>query len=252
MAYYQTEIDHTHIGLRGHDFLGELLPLFHQRGIRVVVNQSILFVNYLFNQHPDWRIRDFHGNDSKTIFAGGLQARGGIVCFNSPYRDLATAQVEALSRKYPIDGIFFDMLFAWIPVCYCSYCQNVYRRECNSNLPDDPDRFSPDFRRYVHWRNQKLFDFTYDLVKAFKTYRPEGLATFNSPRSHADRPSGLDRTPLADILSGDPTNGTWSGLPISFACNTWSNRLETNLLGWIWGGCMEWRASILECVPMMN
>jgi hypothetical protein len=95
MAYYQTEIDHSHVGLQGKDFLGEMLTLFHPRGIRVVVNQSILFDNYPFNQHPDWRIRDAAGNDSKTIFAGGLQSRGGIVCFSSP--QLSNQVIEDLT-----------------------------------------------------------------------------------------------------------------------------------------------------------
>ena len=54
-AYYQTEIDHTHIGLRGRDAFGELMELLLQRGIKVVVNQSILFDNYLYEQHSGHR-----------------------------------------------------------------------------------------------------------------------------------------------------------------------------------------------------
>ena len=220
-AYYQTELDHSHLGLKGRDAMGEMLELCHQRGIRFVVNQSMLFDNYLFKTQPDWRIRDADGIDSKSSrFRGG---RPGVVCFNSPYRELAVAQVAALAKKYPLDGIFFDMLFNWIRVCYCGHCRRLYQEQAGADLPARDDRSSAAFRSYLEWRNQRLHDFTSDLITAFKTHRPDGVATFNSPRPHSGRPSNLDSALLADILSGDPSHGEWSSLPISFACNTWSN-----------------------------
>ena len=219
-AHYQTELDHSHLGLKGRDAMGEMLELCHERGIRFVVNQSMLFDNYLFKTQPDWRIRDADSGDSKTFL---LDGRPGVVCLNSPYGELAVAQVDALAKKYPLDGIFFDMLFNWIPVCYCRHCRELYREQAGGDLPARDDRSSAAFRAYVEWRNGRLHDFTSDLVAAFKANRPDGVATFNSPRPHSGPPSGLERALLADILSGDPSHGEWSSLPISFACNTWSN-----------------------------
>ena len=219
-AYYQTELEHTHLGLKGRDAMGEVLELCHQRGIRFAVNQEILFDNYLYKTHPDWRIRDAEGRDSKALLGDG---RPGVVCLNSPYRDLVLAQVDALAKKYPLDGIFYDMVFNWLPVCYCRHCRSLYQEECESELPAGDDRSSPEFRRYVHWRDKRLHDFTRDLVDTFKAHRPDGMATFNSPRPYKGAPSVLERAFLADVLMGDPYQGDWSSQSTSFACNAWSN-----------------------------
>ena len=48
IAYYVTELEHTHMGLEGRDAFGEMLELLHQRGIRVVPTYSTIFDNYLF------------------------------------------------------------------------------------------------------------------------------------------------------------------------------------------------------------
>ena len=120
------------------------------------------------------------------------------------------------------------MLFVWIPVCYCQYCQKLYRKECGCGLPGKDDRSSPAFRRYVHWRNKRLYEFTRDLITTAKTERPNLLALFNSPRPHTSYPSMLDRAPLADIMSGDPCQRDMSHLATSFACSMWSNMTKNS------------------------
>lgn len=220
-AYYKTELDHTNIGLRGRDAFGDLLELFHKRGIKVVANQSILFDNYLYKNHPDWRIRNAEGKDSKELGIG--YARPGVLCFNSPYKDLALSQVEAFVKKYPIDGIFFDMVWIWIPVCYCQYCQKLYQKECECELPAKDDRLSPAFRQYVHWRNQKLYQFTRELVNTVRAHHPEGLVFFQSPRPYKGYPAVLERALLEDTVAGDPCQNDMSPLSVSFGCNVFSN-----------------------------
>jgi hypothetical protein len=220
-AYYITDIDHTHMGLRGEDAFGEMMQLFHERGIKVVANQSILFDNYLYKEHPEWRIRDADGKDSKDLYIG--YARPGVLCFNSPYRDLALSQVDAFAKKYRPDGMVFDMVVIWIPVCYCGYCRKLYREERQSDLPAKDDRSSPAYRQYVRWRDNKLYEFTRELVSTYKRYRPDGLATFQGGRPYGDRPSLWYRAPLASITHGDPCQADMSNLSVSFAASLFSN-----------------------------
>ena len=220
-AYYQTDIDHTHIGLRGRDAFGELMELLRQRGIKVVGNQSILFDNYLYEQHPDWRIRNVDGNDSKDLKIG--YGRPGVVCMNSPYRDLALAQVDAFAKTYRPDGMLFDMVVIWIPVCYCQYCQELYREECGCELPAKANRSSPEFRRYARWRDNKLYEFSRDLLNTYKSHCPDGLTAFQGGRPHADRPSLWYRMPLATITHGDPCQSDMSNLSVTFASSLFSN-----------------------------
>ena len=221
-AYYQIEGDHSHAGLQGRDALGEVLELCHERGIKVMVNHCLVFDNYLFNQHPDWRIRNAKGEDSKQ-FSSIQYGRPGIVCWNSPYREIAISQADALSRKYPLDGIFYDQLFPYILVCHCDNCRRLYRQECDCDLPDYNAPSSPSYRHYVRWRNRRLYEFTRDLIDVYKRHRPDGLATFNSPRPHTQQPSAVERVELADNLCGDPCGAGSLGLSVSIAANTWSN-----------------------------
>jgi hypothetical protein len=219
--HYRTELEEPHGGYGGRDALGEVLSLLHSRGIRVCVNQSVFFDHKLFMQHPDWRIRDSLGRDSKEL--GILGNRAGIVCMNSPYADLAKQQIAAFGAKYPVDALFFDMLWVWIPVCYCEYCRHLYRLESGQELPPGNDRNSTRFRAYAEWRNGRMRTFVTELVGAFKAVRPEGLVTFNSPRPHLPTPplSTEDLVPLFDFLTGDPVQVGFSMAITGLTASAW-------------------------------
>ena len=220
-AYYKTELDHTHLGLRGRDAFGELMERFRQRGIKVVANQSILFDNYAYENHPDWRIRDAEGRDSKALGIG--YGRPGVVCMNSPYRELALAQVDAFAKKYRPDGMLFDMVVIWIPVCYCQYCQRLYQEERDSELPGKDDRTSAAFHTYARWRNNKLRELTRDLLDAYKAHCPDGLTAFQGGRAYGGLPSLWDRMRMASITHGDPCQSDMSNLSVTFAASLFSN-----------------------------
>ncbi|MGD2157673.1 MAG: beta-galactosidase trimerization domain-containing protein, partial [Anaerolineales bacterium] len=220
-AYYRTDRDHTHLGLRGKDFLGELINLCHMRGIKVVTNQSIFFDNYLFKEHPDWRIRDADGRDSKSMNIAGY--RLGIVCMNSPYKDEVCKQIKAYLEKYPIDGIFFDEMFIFIPVCYCNHCRKRYLEETGAELPDRDDRKSLAYRRYVKWRDNRLYEFLSTLVESVHSVRPDIPVTFNSPRVGPRPYSPLRLLDFADFASGDPVPWEGSIAKAAFAISYWEN-----------------------------
>jgi hypothetical protein len=220
-AYYRTERDHTHLGLKGEDFLGELIELCHMHGIKVVTNQSIFFDNYLFKEHPDWRIRDADGRDSKSMNIAGY--RLGIVCMNSPYKDEVRKQITAYLEKYEIDGIFFDEMFIFIPVCYCDHCRERYLNETGSELPNKNDRKSLRYHRYVKWRDNRLYAFLDNLVETVRSVRPDIPITFNSPRVGPRPYSPLSLLDFADFASGDPVPWEGSIAKAGFAISYWEN-----------------------------
>ena len=221
-AYYVTDIDHLHLGFKGRDAYGEVVDGLHARGVRVNANQSIFYDNRLYLEHPDWRLRDAEGRDSKEL--GWSGHRTGVVCFNSPYKDLARAQLEAFGRKYRPDVLFLDMVFAWIPVCYCQYCKGQYWADAGRELPAGDDRGSPAFRDFVRWRNDRLYEFTRDLVGAFKAIHPDIPVLFNSPRPHLVSPvSTLRMATLIDFVGGDPVQEDPSPAAISYCASAWKN-----------------------------
>ena len=221
-AYYVTDIDHLHMGYRGQDAFGILLDGLHKKGVKVFANYSTLYDNRLFLEHPDWRMRDADGRDSKQL--GWSGHRTGVVCFNTPYRDLARKQLEAFALKYRPDAMFLDMVFAWITVCYCQYCQERYRADTGRELPTKDDRSSQAFRDYVKWRNNCLYEFTEDLIGTFKAIHPDVPLMFNSPRPHLAGPiSTLKMAGLMDYVGGDPVQADPAPALISYSASASAN-----------------------------
>lgn len=222
-AYYVTEKDHQHICLRGRDAFGELVDGLHERGIKIYANIAILFDNLQYREHPDWRVRDAEGRDSKELALHGW-TRTGIVCYNSPYREQTRAQLEAFGRKYHPDALLLDMIFAWIPVCYCRYCQAQYKVDAGSSLPAGDDRTSPAFRAYVRWRNTRIFDFAQEMISAFRAVRPETAVQINTPRPFLSTPpSPVKFADLMDYVGGDPVQEDPSPAAVVYAVSGYSN-----------------------------
>lgn len=222
-AHYVTELDVLHRGFRGRDAFGELLDALHARGIRVMANQSIFFDHHLFVEHPDWRVRDDAGRDSKAI--GILGNRPGIVCMNSPYAELAVAQLDAFVKKYPVDAVFLDMVWISIPICHCHWCAERYRADTGHDLPAEDARGTDEFRAYARWRNARLTEFTKALVDAVRRARPGTLITLNSPRPHMpDYVLPIESiVPLVDFMCGDPLQNDNSLTLAGLTASVWYN-----------------------------
>ena len=222
-AHYVSEPDHTHMGYGGRDAFGEMQELLHQRGILVMANQSTIVDNYQYNQHPDWRMRDAECRDSKALST--LGGRPGIVCPNSPYRDLLRAQLEAFGRKYPVDVVFLDMVRFWIPICHCASCGSKYRADSGRGLPMGRDWASSEYRRYVRWRNDCLYDFVHHVTERFRAVRPDAAVVFQSPRYFLEGHRGgstLRMLELCDYVGGDPLQSDPS-ISLSLWCTVWDN-----------------------------
>jgi hypothetical protein len=221
-AYYSTDIDHLHAGLRGRDAFNEQLEAFHRVDIRVWANISMIFDNYLFERHPDWRLRDSAGRDSKEAHFVVDDIRPGVLCINSPYRAFARKSLEAFARKYPVDYLHLDMLLIWTPICYCLSCHEQYWRDAKETLPLSTT--ATGYTRYVRWRDSRLISFTREMLEAFKAIRPDAVTLFNSPRPHLPAPhSPVEMVTLADAVGGDPVQDDPAPAAISYSSSTWAN-----------------------------
>lgn len=221
-AYYVTELDHLHAGLNGVDAFGQQLAGFHKHGIKVWANISLVFDNYLFERHPDWRLRNKQGQDSKEARFVIDSLRPGVLCINSPYRDFAIRSLQAFARKYEVDYLHLDMLFVWTPICYCRHCRDQYLEEFDRHLPEDT--MDPEYPNYVRWRNARHYSFTEELLAAFKEIRPEAATLFNSPRPHLPVPhSPVEMANLADAIGGDPVQDDPSPAAVAYSASAWVN-----------------------------
>ncbi len=200
------------------DYFGEQVAACRQRGIRVMAYYSLTLDSLIGSEHPEWRVRDMEGRVHQPDYRGFSHYHW--LCLNSPYRDLAVAQLEEVVTRYEVDGVWIDILY--LPehpadltrdTCFCDDCH----------------------RRYSEWyRGEHLLDAAgtprHDEFRA-RTYRAF-LAQLKTMLLRQPRPialtfngAGRRRKPLyrmcdelADFLSGEAHD------PVSLSVTSKSHR----------------------------
>jgi len=166
-CYWKTETGHMHRGIKGRDILGELIELCHREGINVVIYYSLIYNNWAYDNHPEWRMRFADGREER-VWTG----RYGVCCPNSGYRDFALSQVEEFCKNYDFEGIFFDMTF-WPIVCYCQSCQERFLRETGKEMPKIINWDNPDWMEFQRKREEWLSEFARVMTEKVKSLKPE-------------------------------------------------------------------------------
>ena len=122
VSYYPTEVGVRHPHLR-RDLLGEQVEACHRHGINVTAYTTVVWDEDAAEKHPEWRQVDKSG---RPVGRGpvDISHRWRFLCMNTPYADYVIRQAEEVVQKYPIDGLFVDIVFQSAPGCLCSYCLN--------------------------------------------------------------------------------------------------------------------------------
>lgn len=165
LCLWRTKVGKMHANMKGRDFFGEVVEQCRRQGIHPLAYFSVIFDNWNFERHPDWRIMGAEGNNAR------LQGRYGVVCPNSPYRDYVKACIQEIVSHYDIEGIFFDMTF-WPDVCYCAHCTARFWREHNAEPPRMVDWDDPTWRAFQKARQGWLLEFAQMATDTVKKIRP--------------------------------------------------------------------------------
>ncbi|MBR0513692.1 MAG: alpha-L-fucosidase [Clostridia bacterium] len=175
LNYWPGPNGRMHRGLKGKDFVGEMVRLCHREGIAVVLYYSQIFDNLAYEEHPEWRLvtpegihfRDFRGKD---CFRNG---RYGICCPNQPgYRAYVRDALQDLAARYEAEGFFLDMAF-WPDICCCDACADRWRKESGLGIPQTVDWNSPEFRLFTDARQRWLREFAEASTRAVREIRPD-------------------------------------------------------------------------------
>ena len=195
---YPTRVGKMHRGLKGRDIFGELVDLCHQNNIAVVAYSSIIFDLWASEHDPDWRIKLLDGHDADETM------RFGLCCPNSPYRDYAASWANELLSRYPVEGVRFDMTF-WPAICYCRHCQERFRRETGSALPQKINWDDPDWVAFQRKREEWLADFGSLMTATARKARPGISVEHQASTYNWDWKMGVtDKlVPANDFLQGD-------------------------------------------------
>lgn len=197
LCLWRTKIGQMHKGMNGRDYFGEVMEECKRHGLHRVAYYSLIFDDWAYQTHPDWRILPEDGYDSE------LFSRTGMVCPNSPYRDFAFACVEELVRNYEFECIFCDQPF-WPTICYCPHCSARFWREHNSELPRIVDWKDPLWRTFQRSRQQWLEEFMMTVRQTVKKTRTIDIyfnfATIFAPWQQG---TSLEQGRASDFCSGD-------------------------------------------------
>ncbi len=168
MIYHDTalfpERRHPHLTC---NLLQDQIAACHARGIRVPIYITVRWDQFTANQHPEWLVQDEKGCLIGTPpFEAGFYRQ---LCINSPFVDFLEAQTAEVCETLPVDGVFFDIVFA--TACNCRFCvQGMLREGLN---PADPEHRT----RYA---DQVLVAFQERMFQVVRSRCPEATVFFNS------------------------------------------------------------------------
>ena len=155
MCYYPTLTGTPHPALAGRDLLGELIEALHREGIRAPVYTTVAWEEDVAQRFPAWRqmradgtfARSGHALEPGAVHPGGWWFNDWS---HPDYQDYIEAHVREVAGRYPIDGLFFDILF-YAPGAHCSAAARDLRRQWRLETDD-----AATFRRF-ELKAQEMF-----------------------------------------------------------------------------------------------
>ena len=174
LCYYPTKVGRMHKGLRGYDFLGEMVKKCHENNIAVIAYFTQIFDNWAYEEHPEWRLITAEGRNMREYrgepnFKTG---RYGIVCPNNQgYRNYVKECLTEMNTMYDFEGMFLDMTF-WPEVCYCPSCRERYKNETGKEIPRIIDWNNSDWKEFASKREEWMTDYANFATQCVKKIKP--------------------------------------------------------------------------------
>ena len=169
LAMFPSKVAYRHQIAEKRDLFGETVAACRKRGMKVV-GYFNNWATAAYDHHPEWRVVDRNGKGTRD--AEGHAGRYGVCCPNSPYHDYVVALAAEICANYPLDGIWIDMIGFWRGACMCESCKRLYREETGKDIPTVIDWASPDWKRYVRFKERSMIRFLRDIREAAQKARP--------------------------------------------------------------------------------
>lgn len=153
------------------DLVGDLVRKLHDKGIKVIGRFDFSKINEtLAKKKPEWL---YVGTAGQNVNYNGQVH----TCINGGYQQEYAFEIlkEAIT-KYPLDGIFFNMIgyttsdYSGVNhgICQCGNCRKKFHDSTGHVLPVKPDMADPVFREYNAFKkktSEKLFNEIRDHIK---------------------------------------------------------------------------------------
>ncbi len=230
LCLWRTKLGQMHAGMRGRDYFGEVVEQCKKHNLHVSAYYSVIFDDWAYQNHPDWRLSPEEGYDRQMF------SRTGTVCPNTPYREHAFACLRELVGNYEIDGIFIDMTF-WPGVCYCPYCTERFRKEAGAEPPRIVDWNDPVWRSFQAARERWLREFATAVTGAIKQTRAIPVNhQFSTAFAWWKHGVSLEQRESSDSCSGDFYGGA---AQFSLVCKTYYGLTEKRPFEFMTSRCVS-------------
>ena len=117
-SYYPTKVGAPHPNLARPDLLGDMVTALSAADIDCPIYISVQWDERNARLHPEWRVR---AATPSRFDPTQLQAAWHTLCLNhEAYRTELLEQAREVARRYPTQGLFFDIVLA--TDCVCAEC----------------------------------------------------------------------------------------------------------------------------------
>ncbi len=209
------------------DLVGKVIERVHKAGIRFLARFDFSKINEIYaKQHPEWLYKSVRG---ETVTYNGQVH----TCICAGYQqEYALRILDEACKRYPIDGVFFNMIgfvtydydHTYHGICQCKNCASLFAERYGMSLPMRENSSDPAFLKYEQFKrdiSQELFHRIHDLVKGIRpeacicTYTHEGVDVFRSESN-----SGIERNQPEWVYS--------AGENVRTVLNSWQDMAVVN------------------------
>lgn len=190
LCNWDSKSGQTHRAFRNNHKIRTLIDLCHEAEMDVIVYYSLIYNNWAYETHPEWRIVDYDGRASRDNYFG--KSRYGVVCPNNPeYREFLTAQFREICENYQFEGIYLDMTF-WPEVCCCPSCRERFYQETGWEIPEFVDWQDPVWLRFQKARQEWIGDFAAFCTETLKKLNPDAAVIHQCSPFSSGWPQAVD------------------------------------------------------------
>ena len=217
-SYYNTKVGRKHPGLGDRDFVAEMVPVLRRNNIEFIAYYCFEYDSYAPKAHPEWSVLTADGQPHLCgMPTNSNNARWGIPCLHTGYRQYALGQLKEIVENYHPDSLFIDIF--GMTLCYCPTCRALYREQFGYDIPETPEgllEHNNDVVRYLDDEAERMLD---DVRALLHGIDPTLAITVNFsshyPKRTRDKMDYMFTEPWAgNWLSGAYARDTSAGKPV--------------------------------------
>lgn len=184
---YPSKIGHTPPKL-ARDVLAVWRDIARRDGYRFSVYYNIGRDGEIMKRRPEWN----RAKPDGQLFERALCYHSGVA------ENYLWPMIDEIMERYDPDGFWFDGSCFTVTTCYCTKCQNRFRREWGAEVPYTLKEEG--WREFKAMHRQIYREFVRDTARRIKKRKPDCLVAFNFAYS-LRMPEAPD--PGVDYLTGD-------------------------------------------------